>query len=75
MKIIKGGYEDGYFVLWVCDCHFSGLFMTQVHWGEDKKDPFQDVAIGGSHLPRQLPGYLAVWALTFCGKVSCKFFQ
>eukprot|EP00795_Rhopilema_esculentum_P009346 gene9346-17049_t len=41
----------------------------RVHWKEDKKDPFQDVAIGGSHLPRQMPGYLAVWALTFCGKV------
>ena len=47
----------------------SILPFSQVNWEEDKKDPFQDISIGGSLLPRQPAGYLAVWALTFCGKV------
>lgn len=31
--------------------------------------PFQDIAVGGTSLPGQEPGYLAVWAVTFLGKV------
>ena len=32
--------------------------------------PFQDIAVGGIAIPGQEPGYLAVWAVTFHGKVS-----
>ena len=32
--------------------------------------PFQDIAVGGTAIPGQEPGYLAVWAVTFHGKVS-----
>lgn len=34
------------------------------------KQPFQDIAVGGTAIPGQEPGYLAVWAVTFHGKVS-----
>ena len=53
---------------WCCDITFS----FKVPWKERKSDPFQDITIGGAWLPRQAPGYLATWALTFCGKVSNK---
>jgi len=41
----------------------------RIQWEEDRKDPFQDITVGGSLLPRQPTGYLSVWALTFCGKL------
>lgn len=33
------------------------------------QQPFQDIAVGGTAIPGQEPGYLAVWAVTFQGKV------
>ena len=33
------------------------------------KHPFQDIAVGGSAIPGQDQGCLAVWAVTFHGKV------
>lgn len=33
------------------------------------KDPLQDIAVGGAVIPGRDPGYLAVWAVTFQGKV------
>ncbi len=48
------------------------IFITflQIPWEDNRRDPFQDITIGGASLPRQPSGYLAVWALTFSGKVS-----
>ena len=37
------------------------------------KDPFQDIAVGGTAIPGRDPGYLAVWAVTFQGKVVYSF--
>ncbi|XP_031562764.1 tectonin beta-propeller repeat-containing protein 1-like [Actinia tenebrosa] len=33
------------------------------------KQPFQDIAIGGTMIPGQKPGHLSVWAVTFHGQV------
>ena len=54
----------------IINWRFDITFLFKVPWKERKSDPFQDITIGGAWLPRQLPGYLSTWALTFCGKVS-----
>ena len=32
-------------------------------------DPFYDIAVGGDQIQGQTQGFLAVWAITFTGKV------
>ncbi|XP_048575709.1 tectonin beta-propeller repeat-containing protein 1-like isoform X2 [Nematostella vectensis] len=57
---------------WARYCKFDGFDRWLLIPGisEDPiKEPFQDLAIGGSAIPGVDPSYLAVWAVTFHGKV------
>ena len=50
---------------------FNTMWLLQIPGlSEDPtQQPFQDIAVGGMSIPGHEPGYLAVWAVTFQGKV------
>ena len=55
--------------------HIYVVILMQIPGLSDDptQEPFQDISVGGTSIPGSNPSYLALWAVTFQGKVCLVF--